>query len=223
MSLTRKLLSGFGVMLALILLMSAAALVITRDLSGDLDRAANVTARSQFLAGEVDTKASDMIGMERAVVLSSVLGDGHAAQYQQSFDATAASLQRALADLHKTASTQEAVTLLKTLDQQALLVLQAHEELRRAMSNGQMDAALSIFAQKVAPSLEQIGRQASSLVEQQNRDLQATSEASAAKSSRSIRSLRCQIVAQHHRDDRPGYPGSWGGRGGFLAGASHQP
>jgi len=173
-------------MLALILLMSAAALVITRDLSGDLDRAANVTARSQFLAGEVDTKASDMIGMERAVVLSSVLGDGHAAQYQQSFDATAASLQRALADLHKTASTQEAVTLLKTLDQQALLVLQAHEELRRAMSNGQMDAALSIFAQKVAPSLEQIGRQASSLVEQQNRDLQATSEASAAKSSRSI-------------------------------------
>jgi methyl-accepting chemotaxis protein/methyl-accepting chemotaxis protein-1 (serine sensor receptor) len=174
-------------MLALVLLIGAAALVITRDLSGDLDRTANVTARSQYLAGEVDTKASDMIGLERAAVLAAVLGDkSHAAVYQQSFAATATGLQNGLAGLHKTASDQEAVSLLGTLDQQALLVLQAHEELRRAMSNDQMDAALNIFAQKVAPSLEQIGRQASALVEQQNRDLQATSAASAAKSSRSI-------------------------------------
>ena len=45
MSLTRKLLTGFGVMLALCLIISAAALIITRDLSGDLAHAATVTAR----------------------------------------------------------------------------------------------------------------------------------------------------------------------------------
>jgi hypothetical protein len=36
---------------------------------------------------------------------------------------------------------------------------QAHEELRQAMANQQMDQALVIFAQKVQPSLEEIGRQ----------------------------------------------------------------
>jgi len=187
MSLTRKLLSGFGVMLALVLLISTASLVITRDLSRDLERAANITARSQYLAGEVDTAASDMIGSERAAVLAAVLGDkGRAAECLQSFAKTATGLQSALADLHRTASNREAISLLGTLDQQAVLVLHAHEELRRAMSNEQLDAALNIFGQKVTPSLEQIGRQASSLVEQQNRDLQATSEASASKSTRSV-------------------------------------
>src|SRR5262249_44214653 len=60
-----------------------------------------------------------------------------------------------------------------------------HEELRQAMANQQLDAALSIFGQKVQPQLEEIGRQASSLVDQQNRDLSAASQASADKAVRS--------------------------------------
>jgi methyl-accepting chemotaxis protein/methyl-accepting chemotaxis protein-1 (serine sensor receptor) len=174
-------------MLSLILLISAAALVITRDLSGDLAVTANVTAKSQYLAGEVDSSASEMTALERGAVLAAVLGEGsQVAQNQQKFAANATRLQSALAELHKTASGAEAASLLATLDQQTVLVLRGHEELRRAMSNSQMDVALVTFAQKVAPSLVQIGEQATSLVEQQNRDLQATSAAAASKSSRSI-------------------------------------
>lgn len=186
MSLTRKLLVGFGVMVALVLFISAAALVITRDLSRGLEQAANITARSQYLAGEADTSASEMIALERAAVLAAVLGDkARAAEYQQTFSKTAASLQNALADLHRTASSQDDAALLGTLDQQSVLVLQGHEELQRALSSDKLDAALAVFAQKVGPSLEQIGHQASTLVEQQNRELQAASAQSAAKSSRS--------------------------------------
>src|SRR5262249_38246943 len=42
MNLTKKLLIGFGAMVALVLLMSVGALVEVRDLNVDLDRAANV-------------------------------------------------------------------------------------------------------------------------------------------------------------------------------------
>jgi methyl-accepting chemotaxis protein len=187
MSLTRKLLIGFGIMVAVVLVISAAALVITRDLSVDLERAADITARSQYLAGEVDTSAADMIGTERAAMLAAMLGQKDlAVEYQQKFAQKASTLQSALAELHKTASNQEAVSLLGPLDQQTVAVLKAHEELQRAVSNAQLDAALSVFAQKVAPSLERIGQQASALVEHQNRDLQATSAATGAKSSRSM-------------------------------------
>ena len=186
MSLTRKLMAGFGGMLALVLLISAAALVITRDLSGELDRAANVTARSEYLAGEVDSKASAMIGLERAAMLATLLGDGRVTEYQRSFAATSLSLKEVLGELHKTASRQDAVTLLEALDQQVVLAGRADEELRSSLANGQMDAGLNVFSDKVAPSLEQIVRQASSLVEQQSRDLQANSAAAAEKSSRNI-------------------------------------
>jgi len=60
MSLGRKLLSGFGAMLALVLLNSGGGLLVTHDLNNDLKQAANVTARKQYLAGEVNAATSEM-------------------------------------------------------------------------------------------------------------------------------------------------------------------
>jgi methyl-accepting chemotaxis protein/methyl-accepting chemotaxis protein-1 (serine sensor receptor) len=186
MSLGRKLLSGFGVMLALMLLLSAAALVVTRELNGDLARAVNVTARQQYLAGDVNAATSEMTSFERGSVLSAVLSDkAHAEEYQQRFRARADGLVKALASLRRMADTREAAGLLQTLDQQFSMVREAHEELRQAMANQHLDAALAIFSQKVQPRLEEIGRQASLLVEQQNRELAAEAAASTAKSARS--------------------------------------
>ena len=56
MSLTKKLLGSFGAMLGLVLLLGAGALLVTRDLSGDLEHAANVTARQQYLAALASEK-----------------------------------------------------------------------------------------------------------------------------------------------------------------------
>ena len=65
MSLARKLLIGFGVMVGLCAILSVGALVVIGDLNRDLDRAANVTARQQYLAGRVSAAASEMAGLER--------------------------------------------------------------------------------------------------------------------------------------------------------------
>jgi methyl-accepting chemotaxis protein len=185
-SLRRKLLSGFGVMLGLVLLVSATALVVTRDLNLSLSRAANVTARQQYLAGEISAATSEMGSCERANVLAAVLADkAHSEEYQQRFRTRAGVLTKSLADLKQLASAGAAAALIRSLDQQAALVQQGHEELRQALANQQMDVALTVFAQKVQPSLEEIGNQASSLVAQQNRDLAAVSAASAAKSASS--------------------------------------
>jgi methyl-accepting chemotaxis protein len=183
MSLTRKLMLSFGVMLGLVLLLGAAALLVTRDLNRDLDRAANVTARQQYLAGEVNAATSELTSLERGGVLAAMLGDkAHVDEYQQRFRSRSDALKKALGELSRLAENRTAAERVQALDQQASLVLQADQELRQAIANQQMDSGLAIFAQKVVPRLEEIGRQATSLVEQQSRDLAQTSAASAGKS-----------------------------------------
>jgi methyl-accepting chemotaxis protein len=189
MTLGKKLLGGFGVMLGLVLLLSAAALVALRNLNDDLDRAAKVTARKQYLAGGVNAGASEMASLARGSVLASVVGDkARSDEYMQQFRGPQEQLQNALAELGRLTGGKEGGGILERLGQQAASVRQAHDELRQAMSNQQLDTALQIFNQRLQPRLEGIAREASSLVDQQNRDLAAASVASAAKSAR-IRNL----------------------------------
>lgn len=188
MSLTRKLLGGFGVMLALLVVLSTGALIVTRGLERDLDRTANLTARQQYLAGDVNAATSELTSLERGAVLSAMLGDGsHSAEEQKKFKNRIASLSTDLAELLRRAETADNKSMLESLFQQTASVQRSQEELRRAMANQQMDAALAIFATKVQPGLETIGLQAAALVQQQNLDLAAASEASSAQATRGIR------------------------------------
>jgi len=186
MSLTKKLLTSFGAMLGLVLLLGGGGLILTRDLARDLERAANVTARQQYLAGQVHANASELASLERGIVLAALLADAaHQQSYLRDFQQQAGTLRQSIAELRKSDDSREASQQLHSLEQQALLVTQAHEELGRAMANQQMDAALVIFSQKVQPGLEEISRQAVSLVDRVNHDLAAASAATAAKAARS--------------------------------------
>jgi len=127
MSLGKKLLSGFGAMLALVMVQSAGTLLVTHDLNEDLKRAANVTARKQYLAGEVNAAASELASSERGTVLSNMLSDATREQEcQQRFHTRAAILQKALADLHGLADNNQTSSLVQTLDQHAVLSQPAH-------------------------------------------------------------------------------------------------
>jgi methyl-accepting chemotaxis protein/methyl-accepting chemotaxis protein-1 (serine sensor receptor) len=192
MSLSKKVIVGSAAMLGLVLLLGAATIVVTQGLKGDLERATTVTARQQYLAGSANAAASEMASCERGNVLSAILSDkSKVEEYNRRFEAAAATLQKALADLRKLAETEGSQRLLASLDQQAGVILAGHEELRRAMAAQQMDAAVSVFSQKVQPMLEETGRQASAFVEQLNNDLAAIAEASSARSAR----WRLSIIA----------------------------
>jgi len=186
MSLKTKLLAGFGGMIALVVILSAACLMMIGDLNSALDRAANVTARKQYFAGVVNAAAAEMGSLERGSVLAATLNDkAHASAYRQQFQDAQERLNSSLQALRKLAGGQDIGSLLATLGQYAGLVGQAHDELHAAMAKEQMDVALGIFAEKVQPRVEEIRKQASSLVDQQNQELAAASAATAASSSRS--------------------------------------
>jgi len=154
-------------------------------MNAELDRAAKVTARKQYLAGGVNAAASEMASLERASVLAAVVGDKAASDgYQTQFREPQNRIQNALAELRQLSRKSESGSALERVEQQAGLVIQAQEELRQAMANQQLDSALNIFGQKLQPRLAGIAREASSLVDEQNRELAAATEASAGTAAR---------------------------------------
>jgi methyl-accepting chemotaxis protein len=188
-NLRRKLIGGFGLMLGLVLVLDTVALLSIRGLNADLERATNVTGRRQYLAGVVKAAAFEMNSMARASMLAAVVGDRvHADGYQQQFAAPQRALLGGVQELGRLAGGRESDSLLQRLAAETAAVQQGQEELRQAIAGEKLDAALAIFGQKLQPRLDGIAAEASSLVDQQNRELTATSAASAAQASQ-MRSL----------------------------------
>jgi len=124
MSFKQRLLGGFGAMLALGSVLGVGSMLVTRDLSQDMNRAVNVTGREQYLAGVINAGASEMASCERAGVLATVLGDkGRAEEYQGRFSTAAGAMEKALAEMGRVAETGESRTQLEGIEQQARLVL----------------------------------------------------------------------------------------------------
>lgn len=180
MNLRKKLIGSFGLMLGLVLALDAAALLSIRSLNQDLDRATHVTGRRQYLAGTVKSAAFEMNSLARASVLAAVVGDrAHAEGFQQQFLAPQRALSEGMRELGGLAGGAGSDPLSERLAAASQAVQQGQEELRQAIAADKLDAALAIFSQKLQGRLEGIAAEASSLVDQQNRELAATSAASA--------------------------------------------
>ncbi len=185
MSIGKKLLISFGVMLLLVFVIGGGAMVVVADLNADLERAANVTGRTQHLDGDLSLAATEMTSFERGCVLAAIVGDKtKASDYLEKFQAVQQRLQQDLVEIQKLGGTQQALQQHQAFQRQASAAAQAHEELRQAMANQQMDSALGIFAQKVEPTLDGITRQSATMMDERSRELASASEAAAAKSAR---------------------------------------
>ncbi|HEY7387033.1 MAG TPA: methyl-accepting chemotaxis protein, partial [Bryobacteraceae bacterium] len=185
MSFSKKLYGGFGVMLALLSLLGIVASVVVRDLNADLDRAANVTARQQYLAGEINAAARGLANAARGSVLSAVLGNQPQSQQNLArFRTLYGELDQAIADLAKLKDSGQDAAMLERLKQQSAGIREAGEDMSGDLASQHMDQALKTFGEKMEPRLAEIGDQASSLVKQQSAALAKTSQAAHDKSSR---------------------------------------
>jgi methyl-accepting chemotaxis protein len=186
MSLSRKLILSFGVLLALALFVNVGALVTVGDLNSALDRAVRVTARQQSLAGEVRSLAAEMTSLARAAVLASVLGDNaQATTNRNGFQERRELLKKGIAALLLLAGDSAQARSLKSLEQLIQEMGQEYDEWSRDLAGQQMDAALAVFGQKLQPRLDEIGKQATAMAEQQSGQLATASEISRAKAARS--------------------------------------
>ncbi len=184
MTLTKKLLGGFGLMLGIQIVCNVASFVVIRSSQNDLDRSINLIGRKRLLAAQVNTASMQMMSLERGSVLAAVVGDkAHSDAYQQDFQDPQQQLRQSLDELLKLSDSASTSAMLRKLVDNAGTAAQAQKELQQAMARQQMDAALAIFAQKVQPSLEESAREAQALVGRENIELNAFSQASASSAS----------------------------------------
>ncbi len=184
MTLTKKLLGGFGLMLVTQVVCSVASFVMIRSSQNDLDQSINVIGRKRLLANQINASSTQMMSLERGSVLAAVVGDkAHSDSYQQEFHNPQQKLRGSLDELQRIVAGSDMSALLRKLADSDRLVGEAQSELEQAMAKQQMDAALAIFGQKVQPQLEEIGRQSQSLEDRENDDLNQFARASATSAS----------------------------------------
>jgi methyl-accepting chemotaxis protein/methyl-accepting chemotaxis protein-1 (serine sensor receptor) len=172
-----KLLIGFGMMFAVALFLSGAWFWQSRGLTQELEKAVNVMARKQQLAGQIGTAAAEMLTAENGIVLGSILQRGEAVvQSQQKFREQSHRMEQALADFRPLCDT---ATLSRVNALMALLAsaASAHQEMMQYLEKQQFDVVQKTFDESVQPRLREISSQADNLVRQENDRLAGAADA----------------------------------------------
>ena len=177
-----KLVTSFGAMLALVLVLGVTSLKINLDLGGELDSAVRVTARKQMLAGQILATTAEMTALERGLASSEMLqqkakSDAFLKQYADAEKR----VRQELSDFVAMPSSEDTRTRLVALDseQNALTTMQAG--FISMLQKQQMDRAFKTFDDALLPKLAKMSDLARGLVEQQAEQLTVISKSAESK------------------------------------------
>jgi CHASE3 domain sensor protein len=116
MTIGKKLFSCFAASLALTLVVGGTSLWLISSLGASLKRTANVIARKQLLAAEIDTRESDMLAAERGILLRGMMKDSAlVAQYNQDFTVAAEKMKGSLEQMRPLIETEEGHRILSAI------------------------------------------------------------------------------------------------------------
>jgi methyl-accepting chemotaxis protein len=167
----RKLLAGFGAMLAVTLALGTAWVFQSHGLTKELESAVNVTARKQHLAGEIRTSSAEILASENAIVLGSVLQrNGLVSQNKQAFRTQFDRMGKALAD-YRPLSDTNGLSTVAALEGQLASAGRAHEDMLQYLDKQQFDLVQKTFDEVVQPRLREISTQAEALGRQEDERL----------------------------------------------------
>ncbi len=168
MTIGKKLLGSFGVMLATAIALSLGAFWQVRSLTADLNNAVHVTARKQALAGEIEAATGQMTIADENLLIGSILQrPAMVTQGKDQFRAQMALTQRALADYQTVVEAGNSPEALNALQQGLASVSRAHEDMLANLDKGQFDAVQKTFDEAVLPRAKEIGVQSQGLVDQE--------------------------------------------------------
>jgi hypothetical protein len=177
-----KLVTSFGAMLALVLILGISSLKINLDLGAELDSAVRVTAKKQMLAGQILATTAEMTALERGVASSEMLQqrDKSAAFLKQYGDAEKR-VRQELSDFTAMPSPGDTQARLAALDTEQNALKVAQDGFIMMLKKQQMDQALKAFDDVLLPKLAKMSDLARGLVDQQAEQLTVISKNAEAK------------------------------------------
>ncbi len=195
MTIGKKLVAAFGAILGAALMLAIASGTVIHQLQRELDKTINKTAQRQYLAGEIGSTTAEMAGLERGIVLSSMLGQNERTEaYKQQFQKDKARLQRATAEFRAIADTDQLQRSIASIAGKASEVASAHEEFLHLIGSQQMDAALKAFEDRLLPRVTEISMSGNAMIEEQKQALAQSSKDASASSSRAAILLGVLVI-----------------------------
>ena len=157
MTIGLKLGIAFGGLLGLVVLLGCASLYMSNDASTELERAVNVVARAQALAGQAATAAAEIEAKERGIAFAIVLQkQDQAAAGQRDYEAAERQMTQTLKELAQIAAREDARRDVAAVHSEFGEQNRLHREFLALLNGQQMDAALKLFDEKLTPSLKQM-------------------------------------------------------------------
>jgi CHASE3 domain sensor protein len=161
MTIGKKLFVSFGASVALTLILGGTSLWLISNMGASLNKIANVTARKQFLASEVDMSESDLLSAERGILLRTLTKEpALVAQCNEDFKNTSSLLKAKFDELAPMIETEEGRRVLASAQSANQTAQQLHQEFYSMAAAGKESEAAAFLKDKVIPNLDVLSQQA---------------------------------------------------------------
>jgi methyl-accepting chemotaxis protein len=160
MTIGKKLFGSFGASLLLTLIVGGTSMWLISNLGASLNKLANLTARKQLLAAEIDTNESDMLAAERGILLRALTKEpALIAQYNQDFQSTTSLMKTNLDALTPLIETEGGRKVISEIDNNLNVAKSLHQEFFQLVTAGKDAEAAVLLKDKVIPNLDALSEQ----------------------------------------------------------------
>ena len=157
----KKLFGSFGALLALTLVVGGTSIWLISSLGSSLNKMANVTARKQFLASEIDGNQNDMLAAERGILLRTLTREpALVAKDNQDFQESAYAMKANLDALNPLIETENGRRTFLKVQSQYENAIRFHQDFYQLVAAGKDVEAAALIKDKINPNMNALSEQA---------------------------------------------------------------
>ncbi|HVX67570.1 MAG TPA: methyl-accepting chemotaxis protein [Bryobacteraceae bacterium] len=159
MSLSRKLVVGFGAILVLTFVLAVAALTSMSVMRAEIGRVADQHAVRVDLAGQISTGAAQMLRLENGIILRLILQDQTRSEaYKQAFQTTSAKVQSLIRQMEQIPGGDDDKARLESIRGGVERWIGMHREMLAMLDAQQFDGAQKMIGDQITPAGENLER-----------------------------------------------------------------
>jgi methyl-accepting chemotaxis protein/methyl-accepting chemotaxis protein-1 (serine sensor receptor) len=186
MTIGKKLMLAFGIMLALVIGLGYSSLSSVGNLAAELDKSANKTAKKTEMAGQMHVAVIEMRAGQRGLILFSMMKEPAKAQSaRQAFQTASAHLEKLVADIRPLLSSDRGREAVSKVENGLVAWKPLYQEVELGCANQKYEGALTAAMDKTVSIAQQMQDGAGTVMEIQQGYLAAASKDAEALSSRS--------------------------------------
>jgi methyl-accepting chemotaxis protein len=186
MTIGKRLILSFSVLIALTLILSGGCFVVIGMLNGEIDRTVHRTGKSVELIGDLARHLTEIESAETGYILFSSLSDASQTEnHRRKFQESAAGVERAITELRPLVTDADSVNALQSLERGYATLNGAFSQMMKFCAEQQCNKALDLHVQSALPVSAELERDAARLIEKQRGLQAADAERASATSSRS--------------------------------------